>query len=101
MNSIIDKNLERIKQLCQKHNVKKLYAFGSVCTDSFNEHSDVDLIVEFENENYYPEYADNYFSLADNLENLFNRKVDLLADKTLKNPYFIKEVNKSRSLIYG
>ena len=101
MNSIIINNLEHIKLLCDIHNVKQLYAFGSVCTENFNESSDVDLIVEFKNENYYPDYANNYFSFTDKLENLFDRKVDLVAAKTLKNPYFINEINKSRALIYG
>ena len=36
-----------IMKLCQLHNVKNLYAFGSVLNDDFNKESDIDLIVDF------------------------------------------------------
>ncbi|KAA6350858.1 hypothetical protein EZS27_001705 [termite gut metagenome] len=52
--------IKEIENLCRQYHVKKLYAFGSVLTHTFNKDSDVDLIVAFEDipvENY----ADNYF----------------------------------------
>jgi hypothetical protein len=82
------------------HNVRSLFAFGSVCTENFNEKSDIDLLVSFHSMNY-GDYADNYFEIADKLENLFNHPVDLITDKSLSNPYFINSVNKTKVLIYG
>jgi predicted nucleotidyltransferase len=48
----------------------------------------------------YGDYADAYFELADNFEKLFKRPVDLVTDKSLKNPYFIKSVNQTKTLLY-
>ena len=32
-----------IAQLCKKYNVEKLYVFGSILTEKFNDNSDIDL----------------------------------------------------------
>ncbi len=89
-----------ITKLCESHKVKKLYAFGSVLTESFNTNSDVDLIVEFENIKL-EDYADNYFDFKFSLQDIFKRPVDLLEDQAIKNPYFRKSVNEKRQLVYG
>ncbi|RZJ39222.1 MAG: hypothetical protein EOO18_01335 [Chryseobacterium sp.] len=46
--SLIDQYTRDIQQLCEQHKVRRLYAFGSVLTDRFQQDSDVDLIVDFE-----------------------------------------------------
>jgi predicted nucleotidyltransferase len=48
----------------------------------------------------YGDYADSYLNLADKLEELFQRPVDLITDKSLSNPYFINSVNRTKTLIY-
>ena len=96
----INQNISGIESLCKSHNVKKLYAFGSVVTENFNDKSDVDLIVSFGNVSLL-EYADNYFDLKFSLENLFKRQVDLIEEKAIKNPYFKTQVETKRKLIYG
>lgn len=100
MNSIITKNMDKIKALCESHNVERLFVFGSACTDSFNDSSDVDFLVSFKNIDL-KKYGDNYFDMSFKLEDLFNREVDLITERCLKNPYFIEEVNKSKVLLYG
>jgi hypothetical protein len=100
MQRLLTDNIEKIKALCMAHNVKSLFAFGSVCTDSFNDKSDIDLLISF-NAMDYGDYADTYFALADKFENLFRRPVDLVTDKSLSNPYFIDSVNQTKTLIYG
>jgi len=100
MQRLLLDNMDKIKALCMKHNVKNLSAFGSVCTDQFNDKSDVDLLVSF-NPMDYGDYADAYFELAENFEKLFHRQVDLVTDKSLKNPYFIDSVNQTKMLLYG
>lgn len=86
--------------MCQQHKVKKLYVFGSALNNSFNEKSDVDLIVDFNNIEV-EEYADNYFDFKFSLQDILDRPLDLLEEKALKNPYFKKTVLKDRKLIYG
>lgn len=89
-----------ITKLCETHKVKKLYAFGSVLTESFNTDSDVDLIVEFGTINL-EDYADNYFDFKFSLQDVLKRPVDLLEDKAIKNPYFRKTVEEKKQLVYG
>ncbi|MDR2684288.1 MAG: nucleotidyltransferase domain-containing protein [Prevotellaceae bacterium] len=93
-------NKTRISRLCKKHRVKRLYAFGSILTDKFNDNSDVDLLVKFD-KIPIEDYADNYFNLKFSLEDNFARPVDLLEEKALKNPYLKKSINKNKLLIYG
>jgi uncharacterized protein len=100
MQNIIDKNIDNIKALCMAYNVKNLFAFGSVCTDKFDDNSDIDLLISFKPMDY-ADYADSYFEIADKFEELFKRPVDLVTDKSLKNPYFIESVNQTKTLIYG
>jgi predicted nucleotidyltransferase len=100
MQRILTENIENIKALCILYNVKSLFAFGSVCTDSFSEESDVDLLISF-NAMEYGDYADTYFELADKFESLLNRQVDLVTDKSLSNPYFIESINQTKTLIYA
>jgi len=97
--SILDQYSNVIKKLCVGHNVKRLYAFGSVLTEKFNGESDIDLIVDFdamEVENY----ADNYFDLKFSLQDIFKRPVDLLEEKALKNPYFRQAINQHCKIVY-
>ncbi len=99
---LIERNLQRIATLCRSHKVKSLAVFGSILTDRFNDHSDVDLLVDFEPVDPDKfDYVSNYFNLRDALEGLFNRKVDLIEEKGLRNKYFIANVNRTKQLIYG
>ena len=100
MQRLILDNVEKIKALCSTHHVNTLFAFGSVCTDKFNNNSDIDLLVSFKSMDY-GDYADTYFNLADGFEELFHRPVDLVTDKSLSNPYFIDSINKTKTLLYG
>jgi len=100
MHRLLTENIGQIKKLCISHNVKSLFAFGSVCTDKFTEESDVDFLVSF-NPMEYGDYADTYFELAEKFEKLLHRHVDLVTDKSLSNPYFIESINRTMTLIYG
>ena len=100
MEAIISDNIDQIKSLCMIYNVKALFAFGSVVTDHFSDNSDIDLLISFKPMES-GDYADNYFELADKFEEIFNRSVDLVTEKSLKNPYFINSINKTKTLLYG
>ena len=47
---LIENNIQKIVALCRKYKVSKLFAFGSILTDRFNDNSDVDLVVSFTND---------------------------------------------------
>lgn len=100
MNSIIENNKSSIDKLCQENRVEKLYVFGSVLNENFNENSDIDFIVEFNETIPLLSYADNYFDLLFSFEDLFKREIDLVTQNSLRNPYFILEVNNTKKLVY-
>lgn len=97
---IIESNIDKIRILCSKHKVRKLFVFGSVTTENFTKKSDVDFMVDFEGVEVYS-YADNYFDFKFSLEKLLKRKVDLLEEKAIKNPFLIQSIDSTKSLIYG
>jgi len=97
---LIENNIQKIIALCQRHKVNKLFVFGSILTNRFNDQSDVDLVVDFDNVDL-EDYADNYFDLKAGLEELLNRSVDLLENKAIRNPILRKNIDNSKQLIYG
>ena len=98
--NLIERNIDKIRDLCSKHKVGRLFVFGSVLTDRFKNDSDVDLVVDFQGVDLY-DYADNYFDLKESLESLLNRDVDLLEEKAIKNPFLRQSIDSSKQLIYG
>ena len=94
----IDK--EKISELCQQHSVIRLYLFGSFAQNKATENSDVDFLVQFGNVDLY-DYFDNYIDLKEKLEKLYNRKVDLVEEQTVKNPFLAQDINHTKQLIYG
>ena len=97
---LLQNKLPEVKKIFREHKVKKAYAFGSVCTDRFNKNSDIDFLISFD-ENIDPlEEGENHLRLYDLMEILFQRPVDLIVEKSIKNPYFIKVINKTRTPIY-
>ena len=93
-------NLERIKELCKEFKVKNFSVFGSVLTDNFSTDSDIDFLVDF-NENDPIKYTDLYFQLKDNLEQILKREIDLLEERGIKNSFLRKEIESTKVLIYG
>ena len=100
MNKILTKNISEIGRCCKQYSVDELYAFGSVCTDKFNDESDIDLLINFQKNISIESYTDNYFILHELFEKIFKRPIDLLTINMLENPYFIKVMEKTKTLIY-
>jgi hypothetical protein len=100
MNIILEQNIDKIKEYCSQLGIKELYAFGSSVQGNFTNESDLDFLISFKDLSF-KDYTDNYFKLHDLLEELFGRPVDLITDRSLSNPYFIKDVEKTKELIYA
>ena len=96
---IIDTNKDMLFELCEKHNVKELYLFGSILTEKFQDSSDIDMLIQFYQVDLM-DYFDNYMDLKEKLEQLFNRPVDLVENQAIKNPIFRKVVDREKQLIY-
>ena len=101
MITLVQQQNANLQQLCRKHHVRKLEVFGSAADDTFQpDTSDLDFLVE-----YLPlsngDYVDAYFGLLSDLEDLFQRRIDLVVDRAIRNPYFRKGVDQSRQVIYA
>lgn len=99
MNLLIEHIVE-IKALCKNHNVKSLFAFGSVLSEKFSPESDIDLVVDILS-NDPLDYSDHYFELKFQLEKILHRQIDLLEDKTLKNPFLKEQIDRTKLLLYS
>jgi predicted nucleotidyltransferase len=100
MHALIESKLAILQSLCKKYDVSTMYVFGSACTNAFNELSDVDILVSFK-ELSIEAYTENYFALHKELESVLERKVDLLTENSLSNPYFIQSVEETKQLLYA
>ncbi|ANQ50746.1 nucleotidyltransferase domain-containing protein [Flammeovirga yaeyamensis] len=100
MQKILQNKLADLKALCSKLGVKKMYVFGSAVKGKFTEKSDIDFLISFTDKLSIEEYTENYFSLHYKLQELFKRKIDLVTESSLSNPYFIESVDESKQLIY-
>lgn len=96
---VIEDNLDQIRGLCVRHRVHSLILFGSAARDDFdNERSDIDFLYEFEAD--AEPGLSGYFDLKEALENLLNRKVDLVFAEGIRNPYLRKSIFESTVPIY-
>jgi len=100
MQSIIENKLDELKRICSSLGVKRLYIFGSAVTGDFDQNSDIDILISFDEKLPAEKYSQNYFELHYKLRELFKREIDIVTEKSLSNPYFIKNVDETKQLIY-
>ena len=86
--------------LCRRYRVRRLQLFGSAVTGAFvPATSDLDFIAEFA-DTQTADYADRYLDFAEALEKLFNRRVDVLTKRAIRNKIFRAEVERTAQVIY-
>jgi len=96
----LDRNRQAIAKLCRKHGVRRLVLFGSAAAGEFDPaRSDLDLLVEFEALSPL-DHANAYFGLADDLEALVGRRVDLVEPQVIRNPYLKRSIEESQETLY-
>lgn len=100
MQALVKDKMIELKKLCEDYDVKTMHVFGSACTDRFNDESDIDILISFKDISI-EKYTDNYFDLHYKLQDLFQRKIDLLTENSLSNPYFIKSIEETKQLLYA
>ena len=87
---IVIQTLHQHKAELKRFGVKKLSLFGSVARGDEKSDSDLDFLVELEHKSF-----DAFMGLKEFLEDLFNRKVDLVLADALKprlRPQIMKEI---------
>lgn len=99
MIDLITAHHQSIKDLCRTYGIRKLEVFGSATTDAFDpDTSDIDFIVDLGG--YEPGVTRRFLRFADALEALLGRKVDLITEEQIQNPYFRYSVDQSREVVY-
>jgi predicted nucleotidyltransferase len=101
MTALIEQHHSALSDLCRRHGVERLYLFGSAAGERSERPGDLDFLVEMTDRQPTASYADRYLDFADELERLFGRRVDLVTDQSIRNPYFRREIEATRELVFG
>ena len=97
---LITDHTDDIAEICRRHHVKRLEVFGSAAVGAFNpEKSDIDFLVDY-HPFPGPGKADAYFGLLEDLQQLFDRQIDLVVDRAIENPYFRQSLDETKISIY-
>jgi uncharacterized protein len=98
--AVTDRQTE-IAALCRTFKVRKLELFGSAAAGAYDPaSSDLDFVVEF-GELRQGEWADAYFGLMEGLAELFGRPVDLVMLSAVRNPYMLRSIAATKSVLYA
>jgi predicted nucleotidyltransferase len=101
MIELVEIQKRELSELCRHYRVERLDVFGSAANGLFDpSRSDLDFLVRFGQRHPTGEYAERYLDFADALEKLFGRRVDLLTEQSIRNPFLKREVEASRQVIY-
>lgn len=86
--------------LCRKYAVASLELFGSATGEDWRYESDLDFLVTFKPQ---PNggLADRFLGLAEELEALFGRRVELITPRSIRNPYLRRSVEATRAPVYA
>ena len=98
MHPVIDKHRTEIRSLCHRYHVRRLDVFGSAARGD-GDPRDVDLLVEFAPAPGMGP-VDEYFGLLEALERLFDRPVQLLTRRSLRNPHLIRSIEKTHRILH-
>jgi predicted nucleotidyltransferase len=88
---------EQVAEFCRLHHIRWLALFGSVLRDDFRSDSDVDVLIEFEQDQPYTYFT--LFDLERDLSALLGRTVDLHVRKSL-HPFLREKVLGQAEALY-
>ncbi|MCB2042349.1 MAG: nucleotidyltransferase domain-containing protein [Burkholderiaceae bacterium] len=100
MDAVLARKIPDIAAVCERYGVAHLELFGSAAGPDFDPaSSDYDFLVELD-EQATGSRGHRWLGLADALESVLGRPVDLVNPRTIRNPYFLRAVNSTRVPIY-
>jgi predicted nucleotidyltransferase len=86
--------------VCKRYRIAHVDAYGSVARNEQSETSDIDLVIEFE-EPRRESISKRYFGFLHELEDRYGTRIDVLTERSLRNPYLINSINRDRVRVYG
>ena len=75
--------LDKIQEFCDRWKIVEFALFGSVLRDDFHSNSDIDVMVEFNQDSRHSLF--DLVIMEDELKAIFNRDVDLVTRKGITN----------------
>ncbi len=90
---------KEIEEFSKKWGIQELSLFGSILREDFSPESDIDILISFN-----PKSNINLFDLVtiqNELQNLFDRKIDIIEKKAIKNPFRKDEILNNHRVIYA
>jgi uncharacterized protein len=99
LKDLIDRDRAGFEELLRRHQVSSLHGFGSSIHGPFKPESDVDLVVDIDEEDPVI-FGRLMLNLWDRLEEFFGRKVDLLTLDSVDNPIMRDQIEKTKVLVY-
>jgi len=87
-------------RLVSKYRLRHLAVFGSVARGDATAESDLDLIVEFQQDDE-PGLADRFFDFQEEVKELFGCDVDIVTTRDFNNPYLKRSVEKDLIVLHG
>jgi predicted nucleotidyltransferase len=102
MHTLIEQRRAEIALLCRRYGVRRLEVFGSAArgSDFDPASSDADFLVDFEPGSDMPPLR-QFFGLAEDLQALLGRSVDLVETGAIKNPFILADINRAREIVYA
>ncbi len=102
MVDVVKNNLDKIIDACKEMQVQSLYIFGSGARENdYTDKSDIDFLYNMitdEQGMFKSKY--DYFDLLWKLEQITGKKVDLVAEKGIRNKYLLQSILEDRIKIY-
>lgn len=101
--TLIQNRLGEPRTLCRRHGVARLEVFGSAAHPAtFDaQRSDIDFIVVFARDTEQGPWLASYFNRLDDLQHLLDRRVDLVMERAMHNPYVVLDANRTRQVVYA
>jgi len=99
VNQRIPASPAQIAEFCQRWHITEFALFGSVLRNDFRLDSDIDVLVTFAPAPGWSLF--DWVDMKDELETLFERKVDIADKEGLKNPYRRHEILQTHQVIYA
>ena len=93
------KKQQAVDAICKQYDVERLELFGSALLDEGNA-KDYDFLVEFGQRSQGRRLKD-FLGLAESLESTLGKPVELLTNRSLKNPFFRQSVMRQKEIIYA
>lgn len=88
-----------LEAFCRRWGVSELWLFGSAARDQQRAESDVDILVKFAAGSTTSAW--DWPAMTDELQVVFGRKVDLLSEGVLRNPFRRASIMADRKVLYA